>query len=164
MKALSNLKQWVKIRYQQIKQIRDTPHAVAGGVAIGMFWGFTPLLGLKTLLSLLFAWICRCSKIAAVITISLHDILTPIWPMVLRWEYDLGCWILSRPHQFPRRLHLEDTHLKHWLHWRSLEVLWPMLVGSMIFAVPFSLVSYLIVERLLERYERTHGVHLPPAE
>jgi uncharacterized protein (DUF2062 family) len=27
--------------------LRDTPHAIAGGVAIGVFIGFTPLFGSK---------------------------------------------------------------------------------------------------------------------
>ena len=129
-----------------------------------MFWGFTPLTGLKTLLSILFAWMFRCSKIAAVVTVSLHDILTPIWPIVLRWEYDCGCWILSHPHHFPKRFNVGDAHIKHWLHWNSLEILWPMFVGSLFFAVPFSLISYWTVEWLLERYERKHYGHLTTRE
>lgn len=160
MKAFHDLEQFVKSRIQQLQQIRDAPQAVAGGVAIGMFWGFTPLLGFKTLLSILVSWTFRCSKIAAVITVSLHDILTPIWPIVLRWEYDLGFWILSHPHHFPNRLNMRDTHLRHWLHLKSLEILWPMLVGSLLFALPFSLISYFSVEWLLERYHRKRAGHL----
>jgi uncharacterized protein (DUF2062 family) len=45
------------------------------------------------LLSIIFAWICRCSKLSAVLAVAFHDILTPIWPVVLRWEYQLGFWI-----------------------------------------------------------------------
>jgi hypothetical protein len=163
VKALINLKQFFKKRYVHLKQIRDTPRAVAGGVAIGMFWGFTPLLGLKTLLSILFAWTFRCSKIAAAITVSLHDILTPIWPVILRWEYDFGFWILSHPHHFPKRFTLDDAHMKFWFHLNTLEILWPTFVGSLLFAVPFGLISYWIVEKSLERYERKHSKHLGPS-
>ena len=35
----------------------DTPHSVALGSAIGIFFGFTPLWSLKTLLSIGVAWI-----------------------------------------------------------------------------------------------------------
>jgi uncharacterized protein (DUF2062 family) len=158
VKTSLNLTQFVKSRFEQLEQIRDAPQAVAGGVAIGMFWGFTPLLGLKTLLSIFVAWAFRCSKIAAVITVSLHDILTPIWPVILRWEYDLGFWILSHPHHFPGRLSMQAAHLNYWLHLKRLEILWPMFVGSLLFAVPFALISYWIVEQLLERYKRRrHG-------
>jgi len=59
MKAALYLKTLVKARYERLRQIRDAPRAVAGGVAIGIFWGFTPLLGFKTLLSIFFAWISQ---------------------------------------------------------------------------------------------------------
>ena len=158
MKAVLRLKQFVKEQYARLKQIRDAPRAVAGGVAIGMFWGFTPLTGIKTLLSILLAWVFRCSKISAVITVSFHDILTPIWPIILRWEYDFGFWILSHPHHFPKRLRMEEAHIKYWLHFSKLEVLWPTFVGSLLFAVPCALISYWIVERSLEKYARLrHG-------
>ena len=158
MKAVLRLKQFVKEQYARLKQIRDAPRAVAGGVAIGMFWGFTPLTGIKTLLSILLAWVFRCSKISAVITVSFHDILTPIWPIILRWEYDFGFWILSHPHHFPKRLNMEEAHIKYWLHFSKLEVLWPTFVGSLLFAVPCALISYWIVERSLEKYARLrHG-------
>jgi len=154
VKTSDSLKQLVKTRYGQLKQIRDAPQAVAGGVAIGMFWGFTPLLGLKTLLSILFAWTFRCSKISAAIAVSLQDVLTPIWPFFLRWEYEFGFWILSRPHHFPKKLDSDDAHIKYWLHLSTLEILWPTFVGSLLFAVPVALISYWIVEQALERYER----------
>jgi uncharacterized protein (DUF2062 family) len=158
VKTSLNLTQFVKSRFEQLEQIRGAPQAVAGGVAIGMFWGFTPLLGLKTLLSIFLAWAFRCSKIAAVITVSLHDILTPIWPVILRWEYDLGVWILSHPHHFPERLSMKEVHLNYWLHLKRLEILWPMFVGSLLFAVPFALIADWIVEQFLERYKRRrHG-------
>jgi uncharacterized protein len=164
VKALHALKQFAKKRLEQLEDIRDAPRAVAGGVAIGIFWGFTPLIGLKTLLSILLAWISRCSKISAAVAVSFHDILTPIWPVFLRWEYDLGFWMLSHPHHFPKRLHENDAHLKYWLHWNTLEIIWPTLVGSLFFAVPFALISYFIVEQTLERYERRRGVSvIPPA-
>jgi uncharacterized protein (DUF2062 family) len=153
VKALRTLKQFVKRQYEQLKQIRDAPRAVAGGAAIGIFWGFTPLIGLKTLLSILFAWTLRCSKISAAVAVSFHDILTPIWPVFLRWEYEVGFWILSHPHHFPKRLSRDDAHFKYWLHWTTLDLLWPTLVGSLFFAVPFALISYFIVEQSLERYE-----------
>jgi uncharacterized protein (DUF2062 family) len=160
VKVSLNLKSLVKHQAERLKQIRDAPRAVAGGVAIGIFLGFTPLLGLKTLLSILFAWMFRCSKVAAAIAVSSHDILTPVWPMVLRWEYDVGSWILSHPHHFPEKLSVADTHIKYWLHFRTLGLLWPTFVGSLLFSTPFALASYWIVEKALERYKRRRHSHL----
>ncbi len=157
-----NLKSFVKRHYDKLHEIRDAPHAVAGGVAIGMFWGFTPLTGLKTLFSILFAWIFRCSKLSAAIAVAFHDILAPIWPVVLRWEYDLGFWLLSKPHHFPAKLKIGKLHWGEWFHLKTLEVIWPTFVGSLLFGIPAALISYWVVERSLERYEHTHHRHLTP--
>src|SRR6266568_4839097 len=62
-----NLRRWFKEHSLKLLAIRDTPQAIAGGVAIGIFFGFTPLFGLKTLLSILFAWLTRSNILAAVL-------------------------------------------------------------------------------------------------
>ena len=56
----------------------DTPHSIALGSAIGIFFGFTPLWSLKTLLSIGVAWVFRCNKLAAAIAVTLHDILSAV--------------------------------------------------------------------------------------
>ena len=56
------------------------------------------------------------------------------------------------------RLSMKEAHLNYWLHLKRLEILLPMFVGSLLFAVPFALISYWIVEQFLERYKsRRHG-------
>jgi uncharacterized protein (DUF2062 family) len=47
-------------------------------------------------------------------------------------------------------------------HWKTLELLWPTFIGSCVIGAPLALVTYWILERLLERYERTHHRHLTP--
>lgn len=149
MKLSLILRKWLRRWAARLKEIRAAPRAVAGGAAIGIFWAFTPLLGLKSLLSLLFAWIFRCSKLAAVLAVTFHDILTPIWPLFLRWEYDCGYWLLSRPHHLPKKLGVEDAHVAYWLHWNTLESIWPTFIGSLLFAAPSAFITYVIVERSL---------------
>ncbi len=84
--------------------IADTPHSIALGSAIGIFFGFTPLYPFKTLLSIAAAWICRCNKVAAAIAVTVHDIVIFAMPAIYFVEYKLGCWILQRPP--PQRLRL----------------------------------------------------------
>ena len=99
-----NPHRWLHEHSLKLLAIRDTPEAIAGGVAIGIFFGFTPLFGLKTVLSILFAWLTRSNIIAAVIASAAHDVLLPLMPVVFRWEYDVGFWLLSQPHQWPQPL------------------------------------------------------------
>ncbi len=146
---------WVRLR-----QLRDAPHAIAGGVAIGLFWGFTPLTGLKTLLSVFTAWVCRCSKLPAVITVTLHDVLIPVWPVILLWEYRLGYWVISKPHHFPPSFHLGHLNWARLFDWKTIEVLWPTFIGSCIIGVPIALIAYWVVYFLLHRYEKKRDRHI----
>lgn len=131
---------------RRLADIQDTPHALAGGVAIGLFFGFTPLFGLKTLLSLGAAVLLRCNPLAAAIAVSLHDVLTPFWPLLLRWEYDLGHFLLSHPHQFPAKLASGSLHWASLLQWTTfVHVGLPLLAGSLVFAVPSAAAAYGIV-------------------
>ena len=78
-KPLARMKSWLVAHHMTLMAIADTPHSIAFGSAIGIFFGFTPLYPLKTLLSIAVAWIFRCNKIAAAIAVTLHDVL--IWAM-----------------------------------------------------------------------------------
>lgn len=136
-------------------ELRDSPHAISGGVAIGMFIGFTPLFGLKTLLCLALAYLLRCSKIAAVIAVSLHDVCTPFWPVLLKIEYDMGAAILSRFHEMPPAMSLHHFHLVDVMKWTTfLDVGLPMLVGSIVISAPAALISYVGTLSLLQFRER----------
>jgi len=95
-----NLKRWLREHSLKLLAIRDTPEAIAGGIAIGIFFGFTPLFGLKTLLAIFFAWLTRSNIIAAVLAGTLHDLILPLMPFVLIGEYKIGYWLMNQewPH------------------------------------------------------------------
>lgn len=139
----------------KIIALKDKPHAIAGGVAIGMFMGFTPLFGLKTVLCLALAYIFRVNPIAAVIAVSLHDIVTPLWPVLLKVEYDIGVFVLShlgQMHNLPAKTHGLHLKLGQMLEWTTfLNVGLPLLVGSLFLAAPAAAISYGITLGLLER-------------
>jgi hypothetical protein len=142
---------------QGLRQIRDTPQAVAGGVAIGVMFGFTPLFGFKTLLALLVAWLFRCSKLSAVMAVTLHDILLPLSPFILRWQYDVGFYLISHPHHLPpkfaaRRLHFEDFLSGEKIHLaKTWHVFLPTLVGSVVLGVPVAVLMYFLVLEIVKR-------------
>lgn len=142
---------------KKLVSLKDSPHAIAGGVAIGVFIGFTPLWGVKTLLCLGLAYALRCNPIAAVIAVSLHDALTPFAPVFMRWQYDLGYWILSHPHQFPPKLEMLHTHIHpmEMLKWTTFFQLGlPILLGSLLFSVPAAALFYFVMLGLMKAREQ----------
>lgn len=142
---------------KKLLSLRDTPHAVAGGAAIGIFIGFTPLFGIKTLLSLGLAYLLRCNPIAAVIAVSLHDVIIPFWPFLLKVEYDIGAWILGRFQELPPKPDIHHFRFQDMLKWTTFfHVGLPLLVGSLFVSAPAAVLSYTGMLRLLQYRERKH--------
>jgi len=136
--------------------IEDSPESIARGMAVGIFLGFTPLYGLKTLLALFLAVLLRGNKIAAVIGVNLHDVVFPLIPVVLGMEYELGFWLLSRPHHLPVSLDVIHLRPHEWLRWTTFfDVGMPILLGSLMMGIPFGCVSYFVTRSVFARARRT---------
>jgi hypothetical protein len=146
---LKRKKQWLADHHMTLMAINDTPHSIALGSAIGMFFGFTPLYTLKTLLSIAFAWICRSNKLAAAIAGNLHDVFFLAMPAVYYFEYKMGCWVLQRP---PGQKAFHHFVIGDYLHWHFLmRVVWPALIGSLFLGLPSALVAYFVMRMLVSR-------------
>ena len=148
----------------RLTQIRDTPHAIAGGVAIGFVFGFTPLFGFKTVIAVLLAWIFRCSKLSAALAVTFHDILLPIWPVILRWQFQVGFYLISHPHHLPPKFNPKHFHYENFFSFKTLHVLWPTLVGSMVLAVPLAFVVYYLVLEIVTRGQAAIAAKHPPPQ
>lgn len=150
-----NLRRWLQDHSIKLLAIRDTPEAIAGGVAIGIFFGFTPLFGLKTMLAIFFAWLTRSNILAAVIAGALHDLLLPLMPVVYVWEYKVGFWLLSHPHRWPEKLSKVHLSWHEWRNWRSfLTVGKPLLVGSIVYSIPAALAAFGITRQIVIRHQK----------
>ena len=149
-----NVRRWLHEHSLKLLAIRDTPEAIAGGVAIGIFFGFTPIFGLKTLSAMFFAWLTRSNIIAAVVAGTLHDVILPFMPVIYRWEYDVGYWLMSDPHHWPQRLGRAHLKPQEWLSWTTfLTVGQPLLLGSAICAAPIALASFAITKVVVARHQ-----------
>ena len=141
---------WMRAHHMTLMTLPDTPHSIALGSAIGMFFGFTPLFTMKTLLAFGITWLCRANKTAAVITVTLHDVLLPLVPAMFFWQYRLGMWALY--HRVPQRPGFRRVALGDFMEWTTfLTVGRPILVGSLFFAVPAALLVYFGLRALLIR-------------
>jgi uncharacterized protein (DUF2062 family) len=152
--SLAELKSWLKAHHMTLMAIADTPHSIALGSAIGIFFGFTPLYPLKTLLSIVVAWVFRCNKIAAAIAVTLHDVLIWAMPAIYLGEYQLGCWSLRWP--AAHRVHFRQFGLRDYMHWHVFSrvvwpTFWPAFVGSLFLSVPSAIIVYFVMRLLLSR-------------
>ena len=143
-------KRWMRAHHMTLMTLPDTPHSIALGSAIGMFFGFTPLFGLKTLLSLAVAWLLKGNKIAAFIAVTLHDLILPFWPAIFFWEYKMGMWTLHR--RLPLLPGFRHVPLRDYMEWTTFfTVGQPLLVGSLFLALPAAVVVYFGLRAVLIR-------------
>jgi uncharacterized protein (DUF2062 family) len=150
----TRLMRWLRAHHLTLMTLPDTPHSIALGSAIGMFFGFTPLFGMKTLLSILGAWLCKGNKIAAVLTVTLHDLLLPVVPAMFFWQYKMGMWVLHG--RMPQRPGFRHVPLRDYMEWTTfLTVGRPLLVGSLFLALPAAVVVYFGLRAVLIRSRKT---------
>src|SRR5256712_12041134 len=152
--SLARLKGWLVAHHMTLLAIADTPHSIALGSAIGIFFGFTPLYPLKTLLSIAVAWACRCNKIAAAVAVTLHDVMMWAMPALYVAEYHVGSWILNRP--AAQRVHFRQFGLHDYMHWHVFSrvvwpTFWPAFIGSLLVAIPSAIVIYFAMRPLISR-------------
>lgn len=158
---MNQIREFLRRRWHALIALHDTPHSIAGAVAIGIFLGFTPLFGLKTLLAILLAWAFGCSSVAAAVAVNLHDVTLPFAPVIFRIEYQIGYFLLNQPHALPPKLQLQHLHWGSLIQWSTFPRLgWPTLLGSVFFGGPLAAVSYFIVLRVVGRYQRRRAARI----
>ncbi len=139
---------WLSHLHLRLVTLKDTPHSISLGVAIGVFFGFTPLWSLKTLLSIGVAWLCKGNKVAAAISVQLHDLILPFMPAIYLWEYKLGFWALHG--HLPRRINFHSMALRDYIHWEMFfSVGRPLLIGSLLLGLPSAVLVYFICRGLV---------------
>ncbi|WP_422035569.1 DUF2062 domain-containing protein [Roseibium sp.] len=136
-------------------RLTATPHAIAVGFAAGAFASCTPLVGFHFLTGFALAYIVRGNLIASALGTSIGNPLT--FPFIWAFTFKIGQWILHG------RAPKTDAHHVHQqfqegLFEKSFDALWPMLKPMFIGAVPLGLVvgsvSYVIVYKSVEVYQR----------
>ncbi len=93
-KASSKWKSRINDLYKRIKSLQGDPHYVATGMAAGIFISVTPTMPFHTILAILFAFLLKGSKPAAVLGVWFCNPVT-VGPLYLG-SYHLGMFLLGR--------------------------------------------------------------------
>jgi uncharacterized protein (DUF2062 family) len=147
---------------------RHSAHQIAAGAALGIFIGFTPLMGVQMIITAVLATFFQFSRIAAITTVYITNLLTA--PIIYTACYFLGLFML-RPFGFrvlssdrlkelfapPERRGLWDSILTWFsgvfsLGWEGLTPLW---LGCIVCGAIAAMITYYVslrfvrVQRLL---------------
>jgi uncharacterized protein len=151
-------------RLDALLHVHDTPERTAAAFALGVFFGFSPLLGFHTVLALLMAFLLDFNRVAVLLGTyaNLPWIMAPYYTLGTM----AGAWVLGTqlPPGFPEQVHQAfDLHLWHGGFWHELveslrPLLWPYVLGSTVGAVLMAALAYRVVLAFILA-RRKHGLH-----
>ncbi len=140
---------------RQILALDDTAHSKALGVAIGMFIGMTPTVGIQMVLVLMTAVLTArffyFNRVAALLTVYVSN---PLTTLPIYWlNYQVGTWFVPGNvgyDEFAKILVYKN--FAEW--WQTILGLFvkigpPLIVGSLVVATVCGVVSYPLIRWLL---------------
>jgi hypothetical protein len=131
---------------EQLLHTHDTPQRTAAAYALGVFLGFSPLLGLHTILAVGLAFALRLNRVA---------VLVGVWsnlPWIVLPYYSLATWLgaaIMRIDLEPGSVEALLAALEKW-SWSEFRIaaismkpfLWAFTLGSSIGAILLALIAY----------------------
>ncbi len=130
---------WEKLICQEA-----SPHQIAIGFSVGLFVSFLPIIPIQTVAALLFAYFLRGNKVACLIGLHIHLMLFPLIPFIFILEYRIGKSLLHISNAPEMKAAVQFT-LMHLIH-KGWRIWYPLLMGSLIFAIPSTLFYFLVKE------------------
>lgn len=144
---------------KRVLRLTATPHAIAAGVAAGVFASCTPLIGFHFILSFVVAYVIGGNLVAAALGTSFGNPLS--FPFIWAATYKLGCVILGGEGT------REGQHLDLHALFRDLDMhqLWapvlkPMMVGGLPLGLFFGVVFYVVTYYMVSGFQARRRVRL----
>jgi uncharacterized protein (DUF2062 family) len=148
--------------------IEDTPQRTAAAFALGVFFGFSPFLGLHTLLAVALAFLFNLNRVAAILGVysNLPWIIAPYYAFV---TMAIGAPLTRHrvppgfKSQVAALLELSVFHGEFWHRLVTILKPWllPYAVGSMIGAIVLAAVAYPLALGFVTSRRRIHDIIHP---
>jgi uncharacterized protein len=144
---------WRSAKYfsKRVLRLRATPHAIAAGVASGVFISFLPIPGFHILLAALVAWLFAGNVVASALGTAFGNPLT--FPVIWGATYELGHFILngrSTGSMSPPRLGALLRSLDFSQLWDPL--LKPMTIGAIPLGFIFAVGGYFLTRWMVATF------------
>ena len=154
MVRFSRTRAWL----EQLLHTHDTPQRTAAAYALGVFFGFSPMLGLHPILGMVFAFALNLNRVAVLLGVYSN------LPWLLVPYYTLATWLgatILRTELPPGVLEgLRDgLENRSWSEFRTAivalkPVLWAYTLGSLIGAVLLALTAYRVAFVMISTHRK----------
>ncbi len=146
MKKKRNLKSLLRYVYLKLLRFRDPPEKIALSFSIGVFIGIFPTFGVGGILVILISYIFKLNYLAGLLGTFIMNYFTS--PFFWALSYFVGNFILTGRVEWKG---FERGNLKNFAI--------SYLVGNLIIAAIFSVISYFIVKKIVVTYRKRRGGH-----
>jgi uncharacterized protein (DUF2062 family) len=153
-----------------LSRLPDTPERTAFAFGIGVFLGFSPALGLQTVLGIVLAHSTRLSKVAVILGTWVN--LPWVVPVYYALATELGARLLGVEPPSKLGADLRDTVTRAGFGFAALgdiltllrPMLWPFVVGTTLAALLLGLVAHRVMLLLLRASRPVAPQTAPPAK
>ena len=159
MDRFPRVRRWL----EQLLHTHDTPKRTAAAFALGVFFGFSPFLGLHTILGLAFAFIFNLNRVAVVL--GVYSNLPWILPAYYTLATVAGAAILriDVPPGVMADLTLAVTQIS-WTEFRRVAgsltpLVWAYTLGSTLGALALAAVAFRLSLTMIEAHRRHKAMH-----
>jgi uncharacterized protein len=157
-------RKWLRQGLERLLHVQDTPQRTAAAYALGVFFGFSPFLGLHTLLAVALAFLLNLNRVA--VLLGVYSNLPWIIAAYYTTTTMIGAAITRTrlPPEFGQRfVDLFQHSVMSSIFWREIWVLlspltWPFVVGSLIGAVVVSSCAYPLALAFVTSRRRIHDI------
>jgi hypothetical protein len=157
-------KQLVRRWLEQLLHVDDTPERTAAAFALGVFFGFSPLLGLHTILGIVFAFLLNLNRVAVLLGVysDLPWFIAPYYASVTMAAAKITGHRLP-PHFRSQLRELFELSLFQSEFWRRLitilkPLLFPYAVGSIFGALVLAAIAYPLALAFVTSRRRIHDM------
>ena len=141
---------------KRVMRLSASPHAIAAGVAAGIFASFTPFVGFHFFLSFVVAFLIAVNMLAAALGTAVGNPLT--FPFIWAASFEVGRKVLGSPGHLPASEHLAQADMSAGLLSQSFDKIWPvivpMVVGGAVLGLITGLIGYVVTRYAVGAYQR----------
>ncbi len=143
----------------RVLHVDDTPHRIALGVALGMFTGWLPIVGIQMMVTLVLATIFRANKIVGLPWVWISNPVT--MPVMYAIDYWAGRLVMLQPLDnpiglFEKALSVRGgvwTVVTAWLK-ATWDLAVPLMLGGFVVALIWGVPTYFVIRWAVVTYRR----------
>jgi uncharacterized protein (DUF2062 family) len=137
--------------YGRFLKIRGTPREIALGLALGLFVGMTPFMGVQMAIAAFFAALFKWNKISAAAGVWISNPLSA--PFIYGLTYITGAWVMGiHPHMAAMPPDFGFSSLVIMLK-QTPEILTRLIVGGIVIGIPLAVIGYYVAFSAVQKYQ-----------